>query len=327
VAWLVTGGAGYIGAHVTSALLRAGEAVVVLDDLSHGRQDRLTGVPFVEGSVLDAPLVAGTLREHDVHGVIHVAAKKNVEESVRRPLHYYRQNVEGLRVLLEAATDAGVSAFVFSSSAAVYGAPNVDVVTEANDCRPVSPYGSTKWIGELMIQEVARATGLGYVSLRCFNVAGANDRLLGDRGMSNLVPLVFHRLANRLPPQIFGGDYETPDGTCVRDFVHVADVASAHLAAARALGEGRVTALTANIGRGEGVSVREMVSTIRHVTGTADQRWAEPVVLPAREGDPAKVVSSARTAHECMGWRAVLGVREMVESAWAAWVSQHELHE
>src|SRR3954470_1282063 len=205
--WLVTGGAGYIGAHITRALVADGEQVVVLDDLSTGDPKRLPEVPLVVGSVRDGDLVARTLREHDVHGIVHVAAKKQVEESVRRPLYYYAENVEALQVLLQEATDAGVGSFVFSSSAAVYGAPDVELVREDTPCRPVNPYGRTKLIGEQLIGDVARATGLRYANLRYFNVAGAVRPELTDRGVANLVPMVFQRLARGQAPQVFGGDF------------------------------------------------------------------------------------------------------------------------
>ncbi|MGY1604671.1 UDP-glucose 4-epimerase GalE [Geodermatophilus sp. SYSU D00815] len=317
--WLVTGGAGYIGAHITRAMLEAGEPVVLLDDLSTGDASRVPEVPLVVGSVLDGALVERTLREHRVRGVVHVAAKKQVEESVRRPLHYYRENVEGLRVLLEAAGAVGVDSFVFSSSAAVYGAPDVDLVREDTPCRPVNPYGTTKLVGEWMVADVARTSGLRYANLRYFNVAGAAAPDLTDVGVSNLVPMVFQQLSRHAAPRIFGDDYDTPDGTCVRDFVHVADIASAHVAAARALADGGVTALTANIGRGEGVSVREMVETIRAVTGTAGEAWSAPVVEPRRPGDPPRVVAAADTVEQALGWRAAFGAEEMVRSAWEGW--------
>ena len=317
--WLVTGGAGYIGAHVVTAMRAAGDDVVVLDDLSTGEEHRVGDVPLVVGSTLDGDLVRGVLAEHGVRGIVHLAAKKAVEESVREPLRYYRENVEGLRALLEAATSSGVESFVFSSSAAVYGAPDVDLVDESTPCRPVNPYGRTKLIGEQLVGDVAAATGLRYAALRYFNVAGCATPELGDRGATNLVPMVFERLAARQAPVIFGDDYPTPDGTCVRDFVHVSDIASAHVAAARALADGGVTELIANVGRGAGVSVREMVSIVRDVTGTADDAWAEPVVRPRRPGDPPRVVAAADTIAQVLGWRAQHGVREMVESAWAGW--------
>jgi len=319
MSWLVTGGAGYIGGHIVSAMREAGESGVVLDDLSTGSPERVQGVEFVEGSVLDAPLVARTLRDHDVAGVVHVAGKKQVEESVRRPLYYYRENVEGLRILLEQMVASGVGSLVFSSSAAVYGSPAVEFVDEDSDCRPINPYGMTKWVGERMVEAVAAATGLRYANLRYFNVAGTAAPALGDRGVSNLVPMVFERLTQRRPPVIFGADYDTPDGTCIRDFIHVADIASAHVAAGRGLAGGEVSALTANIGRGEGVSVREMVDAIRAASGTADQAWAEPVVEPRRPGDPARVVASAERLRNVLGWEAQHSVKDMISSAWDAW--------
>jgi UDP-glucose 4-epimerase len=317
--WLVTGGAGYIGAHVVAAMRESGQDVVVLDDLSTGDARRVDGVPLVEGSTLDRGLLDTTIGEHGIRGVVHLAAKKAVEESVREPLLYYRENVEGLRVLLEAVTAAGVGSFVFSSSAAVYGDTDSDVVPEDTECRPVNPYGRTKLIGEHLVADVAAATGLRYASLRYFNVAGSASSALADHGTSNLVPMVFQRLAQRQGPLVFGDDYPTPDGTCIRDFVHVADIASAHVAAAAALAGGELTALTANIGRGEGVSVLEMIETIRAVTGTADESWSRPVVVDRRPGDPARVVASADVIERTLGWRARFGVREMVESAWAGW--------
>jgi UDP-glucose 4-epimerase len=317
--WLITGGAGYIGAHVVAAMRDAGEQVVVLDDLSTGDRRRIPGVPFVEGSVLDQVLVERALREHDVTGVVHIAAKKSVDESVREPLFYYEQNVEGLRRLLAACTATGVESFVFSSSAAVYGAPDVDLVRESTECRPVNPYGQTKLIGEHMLGDVARATGLRYAALRYFNVAGAARPELADRGEANLVPMVFRRIDQGQAPLIFGDDFATPDGTCIRDFVHVADIASAHVAAARALAEGAVSTLTANVGRGEGVSVREMIDQIREITGTTADVWAEPAVVARRAGDPPRVVASAAALGTALGWTAQFGLRDMVASAWEGW--------
>ncbi|WP_029430316.1 UDP-glucose 4-epimerase GalE [Blastococcus sp. URHD0036] len=317
--WLVTGGAGYIGAHVVRAMRMAGEEVVVLDDLSTGDPGRIAGVPLVTANVSDADSVTRALHDHAVQGIVHLAAKKQVEESVRLPLYYYRENVEGLRVLLEAATQAGVESFVFSSSAAVYGAPDVDLVDEDAEPRPVNPYGTTKLVGEWMVADTARATGLRHANLRYFNVAGAAAPDLTDRGVSNLVPMVFQALDRRQPPRIFGDDYDTPDGTCIRDFVHVGDIASAHVAAARALGSDAVRALTANIGRGRGVSVREMVQTIRRVTGTAEEPWSAPIVEARRAGDPPRVVASTDRIREVLGWRAEHGVEEMVASSWEGW--------
>ncbi|GGV30792.1 UDP-glucose 4-epimerase GalE [Streptomyces longisporoflavus] len=318
--WLITGGAGYIGAHVVRAMTEAGERAVVYDDLSTGVAERVPrGVPLVTGSTLDADLLSRTLREHAVTGVVHLAGKKQVGESVEMPLHYYHENVEGLRVLLSAVTQAGVASFVFSSSAAVYGMPDVDLVTEETPCLPMSPYGETKLAGEWLVRATGRAHGLSTASLRYFNVAGAASPDLADTGVFNLIPMVFEKLTAGESPRVFGADYPTPDGTCVRDYIHVADLAEAHVATARTLAAAaRGTDLTLNIGRGEGVSVREMAALINEVTG-----YDRPATVTARRpGDPARVVASADRAATELGWSAKRDVREMVASAWAGWADR-----
>ncbi|MFF5886912.1 UDP-glucose 4-epimerase GalE [Streptomyces sp. NPDC012589] len=319
--WLITGGAGYIGAHVARAMADAGEDVVALDDLSAGVPARLpAGIPLVEGSALDGALVRKVLAEHAVTGVVHLAARKQVAESVARPTRYYRENVGGLATLLEAVADAGVGRFVFSSSAAVYGDPGVDLITEDAPCAPVNPYGETKLAGEWLVRAAGRAHGIATVCLRYFNVAGAAAPELADTGVFNIVPMVFDRLTRGEAPRIFGDDYPTPDGTCVRDYIHVADLAEAHLAAARQLsGGGAAGDLTVNVGRGEGVSVRELITVIGEVTG--DRRT--PLVEPRRPGDAPRAVASAALAAERLGWTARRGVREMVESAWQGWQLHH----
>jgi UDP-glucose 4-epimerase len=318
--WLITGGAGYIGAHVVRAMTAAGEQAVVYDDLSTGIAERVPdGVPLMVGSTLDGERLARTLAEHAVTGVVHLAAKKQVGESVERPLHYYRENVEGLRVLLDAVTAAKVASFVFSSSAAVYGMPDVDLVTEETPCVPMSPYGETKLAGEWLVRAAGRATGLSTASLRYFNVAGAASPELADVGVFNLVPMVFEKLTQDAPPRVFGDDYPTPDGTCVRDYIHVVDLAEAHVAAARVLRSSPGRGLTLNIGRGEGVSVREMIDRINAVTGYD----RPPTVMPRRPGDPARVVASADRAAAELGWKARLDVQDMITSAWEGWVRLH----
>ncbi|OIJ99558.1 UDP-glucose 4-epimerase GalE [Streptomyces monashensis] len=318
--WLITGGAGYIGAHVVRAMTEAGERAVVYDDLSTGIAERLPAdVPLVRGSTLDAELVARTLAEHEISGVVHLAAKKQVGESVDRPLHYYRENVEGLRVLLEAVTAAEVPSFLFSSSAAVYGMPDVDLVTEETPCVPMSPYGETKLAGEWLVRATGKATGLSTASLRYFNVAGAATPELADTGVFNLIPMVFEKLTEGAPPRIFGDDYATPDGTCVRDYIHVVDLAEAHVAVARALSSAPGRDLTLNIGRGEGVSVREMIDRINAVTGYD----RPPTVTPRRPGDPARVVASAERIATELGWQAKYDVQDMITSAWEGWVHHH----
>ncbi|MER5795391.1 UDP-glucose 4-epimerase GalE [Streptomyces sp. NPDC001980] len=318
--WLITGGAGYIGAHVVRAMAEAGERTVVYDDLSTGIAERLPqDVPLVVGSTLDGEKVARVLAEHEVTGVVHLAAKKQVGESVDRPLHYYHENVEGLRVLLQAVTEAQVPSFVFSSSAAVYGMPDVDLVTEETPCVPMSPYGETKLAGEWLVRATGRATGLATASLRYFNVAGAARPELADVGVYNLVPMVFEKLTENAPPRVFGDDYATPDGTCVRDYIHVVDLAEAHVAAARALQAEPGRALTLNIGRGEGVSVREMIDRINAVTGYD----LPPAVTARRPGDPARVVASADRITTELGWKAKHDVQDMITSAWDGWVRLH----
>jgi len=318
--WLITGGAGYIGAHVVRAMTEAGERAVVYDDLSTGIAERVPDeVPLVLGSTLDGERIARVLADHEVTGVVHLAAKKQVGESVDLPLHYYRENVEGLRVLLEAVTTAGVPSFVFSSSAAVYGMPDVDLVTEETPCVPMSPYGETKLAGEWLVRATGRATGLATASLRYFNVAGAATRELADVGVFNLIPMVFEKLTENAPPRIFGDDYPTPDGTCVRDYIHVVDLAEAHVAAARALRSSPGRDLTLNIGRGEGVSVREMIDRINALTG----HDRAPTVAPRRPGDPARVVASADRAATELTWKAKHDVQDMITSAWEGWVRLH----
>ncbi|MFE7168502.1 UDP-glucose 4-epimerase GalE [Streptomyces sp. NPDC057616] len=318
--WLITGGAGYIGAHVARAMSGAGERVVALDDLSAGNPARLPAdVPLLEGSSLEGALLKRVFAEHEVTGVVHLAARKQVAESVAQPTRYYRENVGGLATLLEAVAEAGVTRFVFSSSAAVYGNPDVDLITEDTPCAPVNPYGETKLTGEWLVRAAGQAHGIATVCLRYFNVAGAAAPELADTGVFNIVPMVFDRLTRDDAPRIFGDDYPTPDGTAVRDYIHVADLAEAHLAAARRLDGGASGDLTVNIGRGEGVSVREMVTVIGEVTG--DRR--APLVEARRPGDAPRAVASAARAAEELGWTARRGVREMIESAWQGWRLHH----
>jgi UDP-glucose 4-epimerase len=311
--WLLTGGAGYIGLHVVEALRTAGHDVVVLDDLSTGRA-HLVDVPLVRGSVHDAELLRTTFREHDVRGVIHLAAKKQVGESVERPLYYYRENVDGLITLLEVMSQSGVDTLVFSSSAAVYGMPDVDVVTEETPPSPLSPYGETKLVGEWLVRAAAAAHGVRFALLRYFNVAGAGRPELSDTAVTNLVPMVFERLTAGQPPMLFGDDYPTPDGSCVRDFIHVADLARAHVAALEHLVAGGDDLLL-NVGRGEGASVREVLAVVAEVTGLPTC----PDVRPRRPGDPPRVVASDARIRDTLDWTAEHHLREMVASAWAGW--------
>ena len=321
--WLVTGGAGFIGSHVVRALLADGARVVVLDDLSTGDKSRVPdGVPLEISSVRDHNAVVRALAEHRITGVVHIAAKKQVGESVEKPLWYYEENVGGLRTLLSAMVEAGVRRLVFSSSAAVYGSPDVPLITEDTPCEPQSPYGETKLVGEWLIRDVAAAHALAYANLRYFNVAGAAAPELGDPTALNIVPMVFERIEAGLPPRIFGDDYDTADGTTIRDYIHVSDIASAHVAAARRLEQDEHAALTLNIGRGEGVSVRELVNRILEHTGSD----LVPEIGPRRPGDGARSIASAERIKAELGWSARYDIADMVASAWAGWRMRHDAY-
>ncbi len=313
--WLLTGGAGYIGTHVARALVDSGRVVAVLDDLSTGHAERLpAGVALVEASVTDAEAVRDALVAHDVSGVIHLAARKAAGESVERPLWYYRENIDGILALLEAMRAAGTERLVLSSSSSVYGTPDGEEVAEDAPTRPESPYGETKLVSEWAVRAVAATSNLQYISLRYFNVAGAGAPDLGDTGVFNLIPLVLRALTSGEEPQIFGDDYATRDGTCIRDYIHVSDLADAHLAAVARLEAGPCRA-TYNVGRGEGVTVREVISTVAEVTGLP----CEPRVVARRAGDPDRVVAVAARIRDELGWRAHHDLRDMVASAWRAW--------
>jgi UDP-glucose 4-epimerase len=313
--WLVTGGAGYIGSHVVQALAEAGLRAVVVDDLSSGRREFApTGATFVDGTILDGALLEGVLREHGVRGVIHVAGYKYAGVSVQRPLHTYAQNVEGTRVLLAAMQETGVDRIVFSSSAAVYGTPDVDLVTEQTPKAPESPYGESKLIGEWLLRDQGVAVGLRHTSLRYFNVVGSGPGGAPDLSPHNLLPKVFEALRAGRTPVINGVDYPTPDGTNVRDYLHVADLARAHVAAARRLDADEALEPAYNLGSGEGSSVREIMSAIARVTGID----FTPEEGPRRPGDPARIVASGELAARDLGWAMTHTLDDMVASAWAA---------
>ncbi len=313
--WLVTGGAGYIGAHVVRALQEAGLGAVVVDDLSSGhRRFVREGVPFVHCSILDGALLLDTLRRHRVAGVIHVAGFKYAGVSVEKPLHTYQQNVEGTRVLLAAMQEVGVARLVFSSSAAVYGNTDQDLVTEDTPKNPTSPYGESKLIGEWLLRDQGVAAGLAHTSLRYFNVVGSGYADVVDTSPHNLFPLVFDALVEGRTPRINGDDYATPDGTNVRDYLHVADLALAHVAAAQALAAGRPLEPAYNLGSGEGASVKQIMDAMARVTGVD----FTPEIGPRRPGDPARIVASGELAARDLDWRMRHTLDEMVASAWAA---------
>jgi UDP-glucose 4-epimerase len=313
--WLVTGGAGYIGAHVVRALAASDLDPVVLDDLSSGHEDFVpTGVPFVRGSILDGDLLLRTMERHDVDGVIHVAGFKYAGVSVREPLHTYRQNVTGTATLLAAMEERDVTAIVFSSSAAVYGTPDTELVTEQTPRRPQSPYGESKLIGEWLLADQAVARGLRHTSLRYFNVVGSGDESLYDSSPHNLFPLVFTALVEGRTPRINGDDYPTPDGTNVRDYIHVSDLALAHVAAARRLAAGEPLEPAYNLGSGSGSSVGEIMTTISAVTGIP----FTPEIAPRRPGDPARIVATGELAARDLDWAMRHDLQSMVSSQWTA---------
>ena len=318
--WLITGGAGYIGAHVVRCLRSAGHEVAVLDDLSNGVREFVPpDVPFVLGSVISAQDVDRALGAVPgggrVAGVVHLAGYKFAGESVDRPLHTFEQNVTGTRVLLERMVEHGVDALVFSSTAACYGTPDVDLVTEATPTRPESPYGESKLVAEWMIRDVARAHGLRQTCLRYFNVVGTGAPELSDRSAHNLFPIVLQALGEGRAPQVFGTDYPTPDGSCVRDYVHVQDLALAHVAAVDALAAGRPLEPVYNLGSGDGTSVLEVMAAARKVTGinfAAELRGR-------RAGDPARVVASGELAARDLGWAMRHDLEQTLAGSWVAW--------
>jgi len=313
--WLVTGGAGYIGSHVVRALAASGRRVVVLDDFSAGLSRRLAAdVPVVTAPVQDVASVSAALDEYGVDGVVHLAAKKAAGESVELPELYYRENVGGLASLLTAMREVGVPNLVYSSSAAVYGTPAANPVPEDAVLHPESPYGETKVVGEWMARDAGVAWGLSWTALRYFNVAGSQSDDLGDSSVANLIPMVFRALDRGERPRIFGDDYPTPDGTCIRDYIHVTDLAEAHVAAAVLCERGGL-AEAFNVGRGEGSSVREVMAEIGAVLG----RDTGAEVVGRRAGDPAATFASTDKIARVLDWRATRDLEAMVASAWSAW--------
>ncbi|MES2906781.1 MAG: UDP-glucose 4-epimerase GalE [Pseudomonadota bacterium] len=288
---LVTGGAGYIGAHAVLALQDSGENVVVLDNLSTGRRTMVPdGVPLVEGDVGDENLVRDILKKYGVRSVIHFAASIVVPDSVADPLGYYLNNTVKTRSLVSACVNGGVSNFIFSSTAAVYGNAEIMPVKESAPLAPVSPYGASKMMSERILQDVSAAYGLKYTILRYFNVAGADPKLRAGQATKNATHLikvaVETALGKRAQIQVYGTDYQTPDGTCVRDYIHVSDLADFHLAALKSLqagGENRIF----NCGYGHGASVRDVIASVERVAGLK----LKVVDAPRRAGDPASIVA------------------------------------
>jgi UDP-glucose 4-epimerase len=313
---LVTGGAGYIGSHIVRALRAAGRDVVVIDSLELGNTDAVIDAPLVQGDIADGELVGSVLRDFDVTDVVHFAAYKSVGESMESPGKYWRNNVAGTTMLLETCRHAGVDRFVFSSSCSVYGTPERVPVTEDAAISPESVYAETKATVERMLRWYGITSGLRSVSLRYFNAAGASsDGRIGEdwNHSINLIPLAMKAVllgGHRL--QVFGADYDTPDGTCIRDYIHVEDLADAHLRALQYLAAGGPT-VEVNLGTGVGSSVFDVIRATERASG-------QPVphdVVGRRPGDPVATFADPARAREVLGWTAQRGLDEIVHSAYA----------
>lgn len=312
---LVTGGAGYIGAHVVRSLRSSGHDVAVLDDFSTGSRTRLTPeAPLFTGSLLDTAFVEASLNTFGADAVVHIAAKKAVEESVADPLFYYEENVVGLHSVLSAMLRAGTRRILFSSSAAVYGSQATSPVTETSPTEPSSPYGWTKLMCEQMVRDVSAAHDFNWSALRYFNVAGAADPQLADRGENNLIPKVFRAISSGARPQVYGDNYPTPDGSCIRDYIHVNDIADAHTAVLNQMATAALSDVY-NIGTGTGTSVLDIMTTVRQVTGVD----FEYDIAAPRAGDPADVVADPAKIRSELGWQSTHNLHDTVESAWRAW--------
>jgi len=314
---LVTGGAGYIGAHVAAELLKSGYSIRIYDDFSNGLHRRVDGKfrDIVDGDMLDRVKLLAAL--DGIDAVIHLAAKKAVEESVKDPLKYYENNVGGTLNLLGAMAAKGVKQLVYSSSAAVYSPNDKEAVLEDDPTAPLSPYGASKLLSEQLISSVGSAEQISNISLRYFNVIGSNIAEFGDNSKDNLVPKVFLALKNGKRPQIYGSDYPTPDGTCIRDYLHVQDLALAHLAALKKAESGYISQVY-NVGSGKGYSVKEMMDQISKSLG----RDINPEVSQARAGDSPKLIASIDKIKEQLGWSPKASLEEMIDSAWQAEVAR-----
>ena len=319
--WLITGGAGYIGAHVVLETLKSGREPLVLDDLSSGVAARLpSGVKIERVTLADVKAVESVFAKHKIDGVLHLAAKKQVGESVERPDYYWQENVGGFQNLVNAMKQNDVKNLVFSSSAAVYGAPVMEpgqTISESEKCSPINPYGLTKLEGEIISGTLSASYGFKVAALRYFNVAGAGKPELGDLFAFNLVPIVFEAIDAKRSPKVFGNDYSTPDGSCIRDYVHVQDLAEAHVAAMDLVESMQPGFEAINIGTGIGASVFEVISMIQDVTGIE----LDPEIVERRAGDPAALVANVSKANEILGWKSKYDLRRIVESAWNAWES------
>jgi UDP-arabinose 4-epimerase len=310
---LVVGGAGYIGSHAARVLRKHGYDAVIYDNLSTGHEFLAKGFRLITADAGDVAQVRSALR--DVAAVMHFAAHAYVGESVENPRKYFQNNVEGALTLLNACVDEGIKAFVFSSTCAVYGVPQHVPISEDNVRNPINPYGISKMFFERALESYDRAYGLRYASLRYFNAAGADES--GEIGEchdpeTHLIPLALDAASGAGPElQVFGDDYPTPDGTCVRDYVHVNDLAEAHVQALQRLLEGRES-VALNLGSGDGYSVKQILAEVERVTG----RKVPHRIVARRAGDPPALVADASRAHAVLGWKATRGLDRIVETAW-----------
>ncbi len=313
---LVTGGAGYVGSHGVKALVAAGHDVVVIDTLERGHKEALRWGAFEECDIADRGRLDAVLARHKPQGLLHYAAYAYVGESMSAPLAYYRNNVEGTRVLLEASAAHGVKHVVFSSSCAVYGDPSKTPMTEDLPHAPVNPYGETKSVCERMIAWAAQAHGMNWMALRYFNASGADpDGEIGERHdpETHLIPLALRAASGGTPLKVFGADYPTPDGTAVRDYIHVSDLATAHVKAIEYLGAGGAS-MALNLGTGAGVSVREVIDSVRRVTGS-EPRYS---LAERRAGDPPALYADPARARATLGWMPrFMKLDDIVATAWA----------
>lgn len=314
---LVVGGAGYIGSHMVLDLLRADYPVVTLDDCSRGHRELLPGGAFIEGDMGNPADLEKVFRQYPIKAVMHFAAHSQVGESVQQPLEYYRNNVANTITLLQSMQQAGIQHFIFSSTAAVYGEPVNTPITEHHPCSPTNPYGNTKLAVERLLHDVSNATGLSYSVLRYFNAAGADaEGNIGERHQpeTHLIPLVLQvATGERESINIFGDDYPTPDGTCLRDYVHVSDLTQAHLLALESLLNGGGNT-TFNLGNNSGYSVRQVIETARHITGHP----IPALTSGRRAGDPAILVADSARIRAELGWQPRYeNIEDIIRSAWA----------
>jgi UDP-glucose 4-epimerase len=306
--WLITGGAGYIGAHIVREFLNDGQEVVVYDSLLSGLRSRIpNGCHLVQGDIRDIDNLKSVFQKNSVKGIIHLAALKSVHESIRNPDLYREINEVATKNVIKLAETFGIEKFIFSSTAAVYGNPKLGIVGEEVPARPVSPYGATKLAAEKFLAQEITSNRISGTSLRYFNVVGAADKSLIDISQNNLVPILVAKIRQNEQPEIFGTDYPTPDGTCIRDYVDVKDVARAHLKASKVV---NFLPSKINIGTGAGHSVREVIKTLAAVTNLN----LDPIELPRREGDATELVAKVDLARDLMQFNSKVTLTDSISS-------------